>query len=136
MLTSMTASGMSRGIRLLVVVLALTASRNNFPLLSWIPAPRTAQAAVLSRATDKSSRASEQVIPSRRSLDGHQLRTLRIAMPESDLHPSVAGVPAHPAALEPAAIAVDCDIAAGANPIATDLLQLSIPQRSPFPPPL
>lgn len=126
----------SRSIRLLVVVLALTASRNNFPLLQWVSSSQPHARVTLSSTTGKSSRNSEQVIPSRRTLDGHRTQTLRIASSESEPQPAFGALLSETAGSESAVPASDHQSITIANPIAAVLLQVRIPQGSPFPPPL
>src|SRR6185436_16756928 len=74
----MTSAGGSRArwIQLLVVVLALTASRSNFPLRSWVSSPAT-QTAKSFAPKNKSSKKSEGVIPSRRSRETRHADTLK-----------------------------------------------------------
>lgn len=118
-------------VRLLVVVLALTASRTNFPLPKRSSPPGGAAAAVTS-----SKRNSEDVIPSRRNLDGHRTESLEMTVLNWEPHPPALV----PIAEEPPTGAfvpaiVDDSFRAECT-MAALLREQQIPQRSPFPPPL
>jgi len=80
----MTSKGLGRvrWIRVLVVVLALTASRNNFPLLKSVWTPLSKPSPTLSGGTQKESKKSEEVRPSRRSLESRRATWLQPASSE------------------------------------------------------
>ena len=65
--------GRLRWIRLLIVVLALTASRNNFPLSKSKWSPPSKASPTLSAKTQKESKKTEEVIPSRRSVESTRI---------------------------------------------------------------
>jgi hypothetical protein len=66
--------GRVRWIRLLVIVLALTASRNIFPLTAWAwsPGANTSQA-ILSKGKNRHHKKYEEAVPSRRYLESRRL---------------------------------------------------------------
>jgi len=68
--------GRARWIRVLVVVLALTASRTNFPLRTWAASPPSETSKSFA-TKNKSAKKSEGVIPSRRFRETRQADTLK-----------------------------------------------------------
>lgn len=118
-------------VRLLVVVLALTASRTNFPLSKRNSSPGGSSAAVTT-----SKRTSEDVIPSRRSLDGRRTDSLQITVLNWEPHP-LALVPILEAPSTGTVVPTNADPSLRADcTTAAILREHQIPQRSPFPPPL
>jgi hypothetical protein len=83
-----------RWIRFLVLVLALTASRGNFPLRAWsaAPAPETSKQLT---SKGKSAKKSEGVIPSRRYVENRRTDWLKRVGGEAG-SPAVLEVPQTP----------------------------------------
>jgi len=85
----------SRWVGILVVVLALTASRTNFPLLSGLRSGSLKSSAAISLQKGHKGRKSEGVTPSRRALESRRLSQLHEDQAEADFR-----VPANGFALD------------------------------------
>jgi hypothetical protein len=68
-----TGPGRVRWIRILILVLALTASRNNFPLSNSRWCPPSKASPTLSTRTPKESKKLQEVVPSRRSVESTRI---------------------------------------------------------------
>lgn len=76
-----------RWIRLLIVVLALTASRSNFPLSKLARSSSKSDCAALSARTPRKAKKSEGVTPSRRNVETRRTDSLQNAPSDSAHHP-------------------------------------------------
>jgi hypothetical protein len=85
----LTAGGRESWIRLLILILALTASRRNFPLQDG--PSRSESASKAERATERKKK-SEGVTPSRRQVESRRLDWVRSLAQHSEMTPSLRAV--------------------------------------------